>query len=50
MVFTLKYYEEYKIRQIAEMMQCSEGAVKRYLFVATHKMRDKLKTVLREER
>ena len=49
MVFTLKYYEEYKIRQIAKMMQCSEGAVKRYLFVATHKMRDKLKTVLREE-
>ena len=49
MVFTLKYYEEYKIRQIAEMMQCSEGAVKRYLFVATHKMRSKLKTVMREE-
>ena len=49
MVFTLKYYEEYKIKEIAEMMQCSEGAVKRYLFVATHKMRDKLKTVLREE-
>jgi RNA polymerase sigma-70 factor (ECF subfamily) len=49
MVFTLKYYEEYKIKQIAEMMQCSEGAVKRYLFVATHKLRDKLKTVLREE-
>ena len=50
MVFTLKYYEELKIKEIAEMMQCSEGAVKRYLFVATHKMRDKLKTVLREER
>jgi len=49
MVFTLKYYEEYKIKEIAEMMQCSEGAVKRYLFVATHKMRAKLKTVLREE-
>jgi RNA polymerase sigma-70 factor (ECF subfamily) len=49
MAFTLKYYEEYKIRQIAEMMQCSEGAVKRYLFVATHKLRDKLKIVLREE-
>jgi RNA polymerase sigma-70 factor (ECF subfamily) len=49
MVFTLKYYEEYKIREIAGMMQCSEGAVKRYLFVATHKMRDKLKSVLREE-
>ena len=50
LVFTLKYFEEYKIRQIAEIMQSSEGAVKRYLFVATHKMRDKLKTVLRDER
>ena len=43
MVFTLKYFEEYKIREIAEMMQCSEGAVKKYLFTATHKMRKRLK-------
>ena len=28
LVFTLKYYEDYKIKEIAEMMQCSEGSVK----------------------
>ena len=50
MVFTLKYFEEYKIREIEEMMQCSEGAVKKYLFTATHKMRDRLKNIMREER
>lgn len=46
MVFTLKYYQEYKIREIAEMMQCTEGTVKRYLYTATNKMREKLKGVL----
>ena len=50
MVFTLKYFEEYKIREIADMMQCTEGAVKKYLFTATHKMRGRLKNILREER
>lgn len=45
MVFTLKYYQDYKIREIAEMMQCAEGTVKRYLFTATNKMRDQLKDV-----
>lgn len=45
MVFTLKYYEEYKIREIADMMQCTEGTVKRYLFTATNKMREKLKGI-----
>lgn len=45
MVFTLKYYQDYKIREIAEMMQCAEGTVKRYLFTATNKMRDQLKGV-----
>lgn len=48
MVFTLKYFEDYKIREIAQMMQCTEGAVKKYLFTATHKMREKLKTVKRD--
>jgi len=50
MVFTLKYFNELKIREIAEVMQCTEGAVKKYLFTATHKMRDRLKNILREER
>lgn len=43
MVFTLKHYEEYKIREIAQMMKCTEGTVKRYLFTATRKMREQLK-------
>jgi RNA polymerase sigma factor, sigma-70 family len=45
MVFTLKYYEDYKIKDIAKMMQCSEGSVKRYLFNASNKMREKLKNI-----
>ncbi|MBI3125029.1 MAG: RNA polymerase sigma factor [Ignavibacteriales bacterium] len=49
MVFTLKYLEEYKIREIADIMQCTEGAVKSYLFTATHKMRAKLKNIVLEE-
>lgn len=49
MVFSLKYLEDYKIREIAEMLQCTEGAVKSYLFAATNKMRLKLKTIVPEE-
>ncbi|MBI4419119.1 MAG: RNA polymerase sigma factor [Ignavibacteriales bacterium] len=49
MVFTLKHFEEYKIREIARMMKCSEGTVKRYLFTATRKMRDQLKHLHHEE-
>jgi RNA polymerase sigma-70 factor (ECF subfamily) len=47
MAFTLKYYQEYKIREIAEMMQCTDGAVKKYLFMATHKMRSRLRYILK---
>jgi len=43
LVFTLKHYEGYKIREIAEMLKCSDGTIKRYLFTATNKMREKLK-------
>jgi RNA polymerase sigma-70 factor, ECF subfamily len=49
-VFTLKYFEEYKIREIAVMLQCSEGAVKRYLSTSTHKMRNRLKNIMRDAR
>ncbi|MBU1096793.1 MAG: RNA polymerase sigma factor [Bacteroidetes bacterium] len=45
LVFTLKFYEGYKIREIAEMMNCNDGTIKRYLFTATNRMRDKLKTL-----
>ncbi len=45
LVFTLKHYEGYKLREIAEMMKCTEGTVKRYLFLATQQLRLRLKTV-----
>lgn len=42
MSFLLKHYEGYKIREIAEMMDCKEGTVKKYLFEATRKLRVQL--------
>lgn len=42
-VFTLKHYQGYKIKEIAEMLECTEGTVKKYLFTATQKLRDQLK-------
>jgi RNA polymerase sigma-70 factor (ECF subfamily) len=43
MVFTLRHYEGHKLREIAVMMSCSEGTVKKYLFTATERMRMQLK-------
>jgi len=45
MTFVLKHYEGYKIREIAEMMNCKEGTVKKYLFDATKNLRKKLSPV-----
>jgi RNA polymerase sigma-70 factor (ECF subfamily) len=45
MAFKLKHLHDYKIREIAQMMNCSEGTVKKYLFLATDKIRLKLKTI-----
>ncbi|MBP2681396.1 MAG: polymerase, sigma-24 subunit, subfamily [Candidatus Krumholzibacteriota bacterium] len=47
LVFTLKQFEGFKLREIAAMMECTEGTVKRYLFEAMGKMRRKLKRVYR---
>lgn len=44
-VFTMRHYEGFKLREIAQMMQCAEGTVKKYLFSATERMRGKLRTV-----
>jgi RNA polymerase sigma-70 factor, ECF subfamily len=46
MVFTLRHLHGYKLKEIAEMMNCSEGAVKKYLFLATEKMRGQLRSLL----
>ena len=46
LVFTLKHCEGYKLREIAAMMNCAEGTVKKYLFTATERLRNNLKPVL----
>lgn len=46
LVFTLRHFEGYKLNEIAEMMNCVEGTVKRYLFTATRRMRDQLRDAL----
>lgn len=46
MVFTMKYYDGYKIREIAQMTGLNEGTVKRYLFAATRKVRHALQGLL----
>jgi RNA polymerase sigma-70 factor (ECF subfamily) len=43
LVFTLRHYEGYKLKEIAGMISCSEGAVKKYLFTATQRMRQQLR-------
>jgi RNA polymerase sigma-70 factor (ECF subfamily) len=43
LVFTLRHYEGYKLAEIAEMLGCSDGSVKKYLFEATARLRGQLK-------
>ncbi|HDQ43879.1 MAG TPA: RNA polymerase sigma factor [bacterium] len=38
-IFTLKHYEDFKIKDIAEIVSCSEGTVKNSLFRSAEKMR-----------
>jgi RNA polymerase sigma-70 factor (ECF subfamily) len=42
LVFTLKYLEGYTLKEIAGMMHCAEGTIKRYLFTATARVRAQL--------
>ncbi len=49
LVFTMRHYEGYKLREIAEMMNVAEGSVKKYLFEATARMRAQLGDLLDEE-
>lgn len=39
MVFVLRHFHDHKIKEIAEMMDCAEGTIKKYLFEATRTMR-----------
>ena len=40
--FLLKHLEGYKIREIAEMMNCKEGTIKKYLFDAVRRLKIQL--------
>ncbi|MBZ0199249.1 MAG: sigma-70 family RNA polymerase sigma factor [Ignavibacteriaceae bacterium] len=42
LVFTLKHYEGYKLKEIALMLDITEGTSKKYLFEAVHKLRVQL--------
>jgi RNA polymerase sigma-70 factor (ECF subfamily) len=43
LVFTLRHYEGYKLREIAEQCGLSEGSVKNYLFEAVARLRVSLR-------
>jgi len=43
LVFVLKHFEQRKITEIADLMSCAEGTVKKYLFLATRKLRAQLR-------
>jgi DNA-directed RNA polymerase specialized sigma24 family protein len=46
MAVTLRFYEDQSLAAIAEAMQCSVGAVKRYLFDGTRRMRVRLQDLI----
>ncbi len=43
LIFTLKHYQGYKLNEIASMLECSEGTVKKQLFIAVRRLRNQLK-------
>ena len=49
MVFILKHYQQYSIKEIAEHLDCSEGSVKKQLFRAVSAIKNPLKKYLWEK-
>jgi len=45
MSFLLKHDEGYKIREIANIMNCKEGTIKKYLFEAVRKLKRQLENI-----
>jgi RNA polymerase sigma-70 factor (ECF subfamily) len=45
LVFILRHFQDLKLCEIAETMNCAQGTVKRYLFLATRKLRVQLQDV-----
>lgn len=46
MVFTLRHSKGYKLKEIALLMDCAEGTVKKHLFVANERLREQLRDLL----
>ncbi len=44
-VFVLRHFEGYKMREIAEFLDCAEGTVKKHLFNAVRKLREELREI-----
>jgi len=44
-VFVLRHHEGFKLREIADIMDCAEGTVKKYLFEATRILRKRLEEI-----
>jgi RNA polymerase sigma-70 factor (ECF subfamily) len=49
MVFILKHYQQLSIKEIAELLDCSEGSVKKQLFRAISSIKNPLKKLLWEK-
>jgi len=47
-IFVLRFYQDFKIKDIAEIVSCSEGTVKNTLFRSTQKVRRSLIKYLHE--
>jgi RNA polymerase sigma-70 factor (ECF subfamily) len=45
LVFILRHFQDLKLSEIADTMNCAEGTVKRYLYMAIRKMRGQLEGV-----
>jgi RNA polymerase sigma-70 factor (ECF subfamily) len=44
-VFMLRYYNELELREIAEVLNCSQGSVKRHLFRAQARLRELMRDI-----
>jgi RNA polymerase sigma-70 factor (ECF subfamily) len=42
LVFVLRHFEGRRLREIAEVLQCAEGTVKKHLFSGTQRLREQL--------
>lgn len=44
-VFVLRHFEGHKLREIASMLDCAEGTVKKHLFTAVQRLRSELNEI-----